>query len=52
MAAKEGSAIVVCNRDNEGKLRHIRAGIVGRDGLKPGTWYVLNDAGEFEEVQL
>ncbi len=50
-AAKDG-AIVVCNHDNEGKLRHIRASKVGENGIKPDTFYVLNDAGEFQEAEV
>ena len=47
--ACEGSAIVLCNYDDDGNLRHIKSAIVG-DGIKADTWYMLNDAGEFEEV--
>jgi hypothetical protein len=28
---------------------HVRAGIAGRDGIKPGVWYELDARGEFVE---
>ena len=43
-------AIVCINRDDEGNIRHIRASKVGENGIKPDTWYSLNDSGEFVEV--
>jgi hypothetical protein len=48
--ACEGSAIVLCYRDENYKLVHIRAGIAGKD-VKADTWYSLDAAGEFVEVQ-
>jgi len=48
--AAEGSAIVLTYREPDGAIRHIRAGIAGRDGIKPDTWYVLSAEGEFYEV--
>jgi len=49
--AVEGSAIVLVNRDPDTfAIRHIRAAMVGSDGVKPDTWYSLNDEGEFFEV--
>jgi len=48
--ASVGSAIVLCNRDEYGALRHIRAAIAGADGVKPDTWYSLDERGEFVEV--
>ena len=47
--AAKGGAIVVCNHDKNGNLRHIRASKVGENGVKPDTFYILNDSGEFEE---
>ena len=49
--ASEHGAIVVCNHDKRGNLRHIRASKVGENGIKPDTFYILNDLGEFEEAQ-
>ena len=43
-------AIVCINRDDDGYIRHIRASKVGENGIKPDTWYSLNDSGEFAEV--
>ena len=48
--AGEDGAIVVCNHDENGDLRHIRASKVGENSIKPDTFYILNDSGEFEEV--
>ncbi|CAB3624504.1 DUF7666 domain-containing protein [Achromobacter pestifer] len=45
-----GSAIVLCYRDNNFKLVHIRSAIAGRDGVKPDTWYRLAADGAFVEV--
>ncbi|WP_238881157.1 DUF7666 domain-containing protein [Achromobacter xylosoxidans] len=45
-----GSAIVLCYRDGNFKLVHIRSAIVGQDGVKPDTWYRLGADGEFIEV--
>ncbi|MBT0641302.1 DUF7666 domain-containing protein [Pseudomonas aeruginosa] len=47
--ASAGSAIVLCHRDDEGRLIHIRASKVGENGVKPDTWYQLNAEGEFVE---
>ena len=49
--AAENGAIVVCNHDEHGSLCHIRASKVGENGIKPDTFYILNDKGEFEEAQ-
>ena len=48
--APEGSAIVLCCRNYEGHLIHIRASKVGENGIKPDTWYSLDENGEFVEV--
>ena len=45
-----GSAIVLCYRDDDFKLVHIRAAIAGQDGVKPDTWYRLGADGAFIEV--
>jgi len=46
--ACEGSAIVLCYRDDDFNLVHIRAGIAGKD-VQANTWYRLNEQGEFVE---
>ncbi|MCW6603562.1 hypothetical protein NFB62_05450 [Yersinia ruckeri] len=48
--ASESGAIVLCYRDEGGKLIHIRASKIGENGIKPDVWYSLNKDGEFEEV--
>ncbi|EAY5072840.1 hypothetical protein KR64_20945 [Salmonella enterica] len=45
--ASEGGAIVLCYRDEDGELIHIRASKVGDNGIMPNTWYQLNEDGEF-----
>ena len=48
--AGQDGAIVLCNHDSDYNIRHIRASKVGENGVKPDTWYVLDDNGEFKEV--
>ncbi|EKN4025326.1 hypothetical protein NUA08_004356 [Yersinia enterocolitica] len=48
--ASENGAIVLCYRDDDGEIIHIRASKVGENGIKPDVWYSLNEDGEFEEV--
>ncbi|ECG6622817.1 hypothetical protein E2050_04085 [Salmonella enterica subsp. enterica serovar Manhattan] len=48
--ASEGGAIVLCYRDEDGELIHIRASKVGENGIMPNTWYQLDEDGEFVEV--
>ncbi|EED3357025.1 hypothetical protein HB89_003957 [Salmonella enterica subsp. enterica] len=45
--ASEDGAIVLCYRDKNGELIHIRASKVGENGIMPNTWYQLNEDGEF-----
>ena len=40
MGAK-GCALFLVQRDINGKILHAWAGIVGRDGIEPDTWYTL-----------
>jgi hypothetical protein len=49
MGAK-GCAIFLAQRGINGKILHVWAGIVGRDGIKPDTWYTLK-AGKPVEVK-
>ncbi|HGP4140081.1 TPA: hypothetical protein ACLLGK_003738, partial [Enterobacter roggenkampii] len=49
--ASESSAIVLCYRDKDGELIHVRASKVGENGIKPDTWYTLNEDGQFEEIE-
>jgi len=48
--ASAGSAIVLCYRDEDGELIHIRASKVGDNGIKADAWYQLSEDGEFVEV--
>lgn len=45
-----GGAIVLTHRDDDGKLLHIKASMVGENDIKPNVWYSLNASGEFVEV--
>jgi hypothetical protein len=47
---KEGCALFLVYRDDSWKIIHAKAAIVGQDGIKPDTFYSLNDKGEFVEV--
>lgn len=48
--AGESGAIALCFRSDEGELIHIRASKVGDNGVKAGTWYQLDENGEFVEA--
>ncbi|HDZ9657779.1 TPA: hypothetical protein RU288_003952 [Yersinia enterocolitica] len=48
--ASENGAIVLCYRDDDGEIIHIRASKVGENGIKPDVWYSLNEDGEFKEA--
>ena len=41
----EGCALFLVFRDVKGDIKHAWAGIAGRDGIKPMTWYSLNEEG-------
>ncbi|EDR6857776.1 hypothetical protein EF34_001989 [Salmonella enterica subsp. enterica] len=49
--ASEGAAIVLCYRDEDGELIHIRASKVGENGIMPDTWYQLDEDGEFVKCE-
>ncbi|EKN3733721.1 hypothetical protein OU760_002916 [Yersinia enterocolitica] len=49
--ASENGAIVLCYRNDDGEIIHIRASKVGENGIKPDVWYSLNEDGEFKEAQ-
>ncbi|EGW1915506.1 hypothetical protein D1K53_14050 [Salmonella enterica] len=49
--ASEGGAIVLCYRDEDGELIHIRASKVGENGIMPDTWYQLDEDGGFVECE-
>ncbi|ANI28224.1 hypothetical protein PL78_00005 [Yersinia entomophaga] len=49
--ASESGAIVLCYRNGEGELIHIRASKVGENGIEPDVWYSLNENGEFVEAE-
>ena len=49
--ASVGGAIVLCYRNDNGHLIHIRASKVGENGIKPDVWYSLDEVGEFIESE-
>jgi hypothetical protein len=49
--ASVGGAIVLCYRNDNGHLIHIRASKVGENGIKPDVWYSLDEIGEFIESE-
>jgi len=49
--AAAGGAVVLCHRSEDGAFVHIRACKVGENGIQPDTWYSLDAAGNFFEVQ-
>jgi hypothetical protein len=47
----EGNALFLVYRDpDDGKIMHAWAGIAGRDGIKPMTWYKLDEDGKLIEL--
>ncbi len=51
VSGADGCALFLVNRDPEtGEIRHVWAGIVGRNSIKPNTFYTLNDNRDPKEV--
>ena len=48
--ASLGSAIVCVYRNDDMELIHIKAAITGQNGIKPDTFYTLDENGEFIEA--
>ena len=47
---KTGNALFLVYRDDDYNIVNAWAGIVGRDGIKEGVWYLLNADGKPEET--
>ena len=45
-----GNAIFLIYRDDNWKIIHAKAGIIGQDGLKPDVFYTLDESGNFIEA--
>ena len=45
----DGCAIVLVHRAQDGSISQIRASKVGENGIKPDTWYTLDESGNFVE---
>ena len=41
VSGKAGNALFLVERADDGEIIHAWAGIVGRDGIEEGAWYVL-----------
>jgi hypothetical protein len=46
----EGTALFLVHRHDDGNITHARAEIVGRNGIKPDVWYMLDETGVFVEA--
>ena len=46
-ALRQAVVGVIRNRANDGSIRHIRASLVGKNGIKANTWYELDKSGAF-----
>ena len=49
--SSDTGAIVCIYRNDDGEIIHIRASKVGDNGIKPDTWYSLDENGEFVEAE-
>jgi len=49
--ASASGAIVLTHRNYGDEIVHIRASKVGENGIKPDTWYQLDENGEFVELE-
>jgi hypothetical protein len=45
---KDGNALFLVERDDEWQIMAVWSGIVGRDGIKPDTWYTLRNGSPVE----
>ena len=51
VSGEKGCALFLVNRNPEtGVIHHAWAGIVGRNGIKPNTFYTLDDKGTPKEA--
>ena len=51
VSGEKGCALFLVNRDfTTSEIRHVWAGIVGRNGIKPNTFYTLDDKGTPKEA--
>ena len=46
------AVLVIAIEDNFENIVHFNTAIVGQDGIKPDTWYTLDENGEFVEYTL
>jgi hypothetical protein len=43
---EKGCALFLVHRDEEWRITHAWAGIVGQNGIEPLVWYTLNENGQ------
>ena len=48
----DNAVLVIAIEDNFENIVHFNTAIVGKDGIKPDTWYTLDENGEFVEYSL
>ncbi|WP_420013949.1 DUF7666 domain-containing protein [Tateyamaria sp.] len=48
---EDGCALFLCERDANGEILNVWAGVAGRDGIKADTWYVLENGTPVEMSQ-
>jgi hypothetical protein len=51
MGAEGNALFLVYRNPDHGKIIHAWAGIAGRDGVKPMTWYKLDEDGKLIELE-
>jgi hypothetical protein len=50
MGAEGNALFLVYRNPDDGEIIHVWAGIAGRDGIKPKTWYKLDEDGKLIEL--
>jgi hypothetical protein len=51
MGAKGCALFLVYRDERNSSIKHVWAGIAGQNGIKPMTWYTLDEHGQPQEVK-